>query len=125
MLRVLAFLFICCAQPLCGAENPPQLEAFEEEGSPFQQVSDVRGLFFKTLYLVAGLCGLVVVGGFLLKRLGPKVGSFGNDGAITLVERKYISPKTVVWLVKVNGQPLVVVDSQNGVAIHSLTVEKP
>ena len=119
MFRVLALLFVCFVQPIYGTE-----EVFEEE-IPSYQGCDVRGLFFKTLWPLAGLCSLVIAGGYLLKRLGPKGAAFGSDGAIILVERKYISPKTALWLVKVNGEPLLVVDSQNGVAIQNIREEKP
>lgn len=101
-------------------EQTPE-EYMNEESPPMHQVSDVRSLFFKTFSLLAGLCGLIIVGGYVLKRVGgPKMGSFGTNGAITLIERKYISPKTAVWLVEVNDQPIVIVDSQNGVAIHAV-----
>ena len=124
MFKALALLFVCCVQPMYSTEALSREEALEEESPMYHQVSDVRGLFIKTFGLLAGLCGLVVVGGYLLKRIGPKGVSFGADGAIVLVERKYISPKTALWLVKVNGQPLLVVDSQNGVAIQNLREEK-
>ena len=108
-------------------ETPEQYT--DEESAPLHQVSDVRALFFKTFGLLAGLCGLIIVGGYALKRLGgPRIGTFGTGSAITLVERKYISPKTSVWLIKVHEEPVVVVDSQNGVAIHSLkarTTDQP
>lgn len=143
MLRTRCFvlLFACCMQgslapQLYSADPslPTQTEPFlqeetpeqytEEQSAPLHQVSDVRTLFFKTFGLLAGLCGLIIVGGYVLKRLGgQRMGTFGTGGAITLVERKYISPKTCVWLIKVHEEPVVVVDSQNGVAIHSLTTK--
>ena len=100
-------------------ENPPAF--FDEENPSQHQVIDVRKLFFKTLIMLAGLCGLVVAGGYFLKRIsGGKLSSFSTDGAIQLVERKYLSPKTSLWLVEVKNQPLVIIDSQYGAAIHSL-----
>jgi flagellar biogenesis protein FliO len=100
-------------------ENPPSF--FDEENPSQHQVIDVRKLFFKTLIMLAGLCGLVVAGGYFLKRIsGGKLSSFSTDGAIQLIERKYLSPKTSLWLVEVKNQPLVIIDSQYGVAIHSL-----
>jgi flagellar biogenesis protein FliO len=99
-------------------DNP---ETYLEEETPHQQVIDVRKLFFKTLLLLIGLCGLVIAGGYLLKRVaGGKLNSFNTNGGIQLVERKYLSPKTSLWLVEVKNKPFVVIDSQHGVAIHSL-----
>jgi flagellar biogenesis protein FliO len=131
--KLFVLLFVCCMQGIpAAAEQDPSLEEriFEErvndEDPALHQVSDVRALFFKTFGLLAGLCGLVIVGGYALKRIGgPRGSALGAGGAITLIERKYISPKTVVWLVNVNDQPLVVVDSQNGVAIHTLNPTQP
>jgi flagellar protein FliO/FliZ len=101
-------------------ENPLALPE-EEETPPHRQVIDVRKLFFKTLMMLIGLCALVVAGGYFLKRIaGGKLRAFTTDGSIQLIERKYLSPKTSLWLVEVKGQPIIVVDSQYGVAIHSL-----
>jgi len=145
MLRTRCFilLFACgmqgtLAQHLYSTDIPPveQTEIFpqeetperyiDEESAPLHQVSDVRALFFKTFGLLAGLCGLVILGGYALKRIGgARIGAFSTDGAITLIERKYISPKTSVWLIKIYEEPVVVVDSQNGVAIHSLKAQSP
>jgi flagellar biogenesis protein FliO len=100
-------------------ENLPEFS--DEESAPHHQVIDVRKLFFKTLIMLGGLCGLVVAGGYFLKRLsGGKQSGFHSNGAIQLVEKKYLSPKTSLWLVEVNHQPVVVIESQYGVAIHSL-----
>jgi flagellar biogenesis protein FliO len=141
--RFFLFLFACCTQGLCtsplySADNasPEQTKPFQqeetsegydhEESAPLQQVSDVTGLFIKTFSLLAGLCGLIIVGGYVLRRMGgPRIGTFGTGTAITLIERKYISPKTSVWLIKVHEEPVVIVDSQNGVAIHSLKTQSP
>ena len=93
----------------------------DEDIAPHGQVIDVRKLFFKTLFLLVGLCALVIAGGYFLKRItGGKLSSFNTNGSIQLVERKYLSPKSSVWLIEVNDQPLVVIDSQYGVAIHCL-----
>ena len=101
-------------------ETTPE-EISPDESTPQGQVIDVQHLFFKTVVLLIGICGLVIGGGYFLKRIaGGRLNSFSTDGAIVLLERKYLSPKTSLWIVEVNHQPLVVVDSQYGVAVHSL-----
>ncbi len=91
------------------------------ERSSQRQVMNVRALFFRTLFLLIGLCALVIGGGYLLKRItGGRLSSFSTNGSILLIERKYLSPKSSIWLLEVQGQPIVVVDSQSGVAIHAL-----
>lgn len=102
-------------------EQPPAADGAGEESAAGRQIIDVRNLFFKTLVLLVGLCGLVIAGAYLLKRLtGGRLSSFSTDGSIVLLERKYLSPKSSLWLLEVKGRPLVVVDSLYGVAIHSL-----
>ena len=103
-------------------ENASQIP--EDENAPKRQIIDVRKLFFKTLFMLIGLCVLVIAGGYFLKRIaGGKLSSFSSNGSIQLIERKYLSPKTSIWLVEVKNQPLVMIDSQYGVAIHSLKAE--
>jgi flagellar biogenesis protein FliO len=62
---------------------------------------------------------MVVGGGWLMKRFGGgRFDSFSKEGSIQLIERKYLSPKTSVWLVEVKNESFVVIDSLNGVAIQ-------
>lgn len=106
-------------------KEEPAGESLEEETPPHQQVIDVRKLFFKTLLLLIAICGVVISGGYLLKRAtGGKLSSFSTAGNIQLLERKYLSPKTSLWLVEVKNQPMVVVDSQYGIALQPLK-ERP
>jgi flagellar biogenesis protein FliO len=125
---VITMVVLCCsialapAEAFCAQEAPAIQEEFSlDEPVPQGQVIDVQHLFFKTVVLLIGICGLVVGGGYFLKRIaGGKLNSFSTDGAIILLERKFLSPKTSLWVVEVHHQPFVVVDSQYGVAIQSL-----
>mgnify|MGYP006987968536 CR=1 FL=1 len=79
-------------------------------------------LLLKTVLLLAGLIGLLYGGAYFIKRMsGRHFSSSTKEGEIQLIERKYLSPKTAIWLLEVQGLPIVVVDSQNGVAVHTLT----
>jgi len=96
----------------------------EDDQEERAQPADVRQLFYKTIVLVVFLSGAVLAGGWLLKRTtGNKFNSFNTEGAIQLIERKYISPKTSVWFVKINEKPIVIVEGVHGVAVHSLSYE--
>ena len=60
-------------------QESDQQEFLDEDTAPHGQVIDVRKLFFKTLFLLVGLCGLVVAGGYFLKRIaGGKLNSFNT-----------------------------------------------
>jgi len=94
----------------------------EDEPKEQREPVDVQKLFFKTVVLVVFLSGAVLAGGWLLKRAtGNKFNSFNTEGAIQLLERKYLSPKTSVWLIEVNEKPVVIIESVHGVAVHSLS----
>jgi len=129
---LLISLFLFSA--LLGAQEPtetPQTEPeqeeidksfwLEEESVERPKPVDVQTLFFKTVVLVVFLSGAVLAGGWLLKKAtGSKFNSFNTEGAIQLLERKYLSPKTSVWLLEVNEKPIVVIESVHGVAVHAL-----
>jgi len=120
---------------LVGAQEPtetPQTEPeqeeidrsfwLEEEPGEKPKPVDVQRLFFKTVALVVFLSGAVLAGGWFLKRVtGNKFNSFNTEGAIQLLERKYLSPKTSVWLLEINEKSVVVIESVHGVAIHPIS----
>lgn len=120
------FLVLClCASPLQAAPiNTPETEFLQEEETPPQEKRtplDSKALLIKTVLLLAGLVGMLYGASYFIKRLGGgRYTSSATEGELHLIERKYISPKTAVWLVEVRGFPLIVVDGQNGVAVHSL-----
>jgi flagellar biogenesis protein FliO len=129
-------VIICCfalCEPIFGEEPPsvapketPIEDVTSEETSPHGLIIDVRHTFYKTVVVLLSLCGVIIGGGYLLKRLsGGRLSGFGTDGTIVLRERKYLSPKTALWVVEVNHQPLVVVDSQYGIAIQPLKPKFP
>ena len=125
-MRTVWLLVFCSFAPLVAAENKiekQELETLwdEEEGKPQYQPTDVTTLFYKTVLLVVFLSGSIIAGGWLLKSIsGSKFTSLTNGGAIELIERKHISPKTAIWLAKIENTPIVIVESVHGVAVHTL-----
>jgi flagellar protein FliO/FliZ len=94
----------------------------EEEPGERPKPIDVQKLFFKTVVLVIFISGAVLAGGWLLKKVtGSKFNTFNTEGAIQILERKYLSPKTSVWLLKVNEKAVVVIESVHGVGIHTIS----
>jgi flagellar biogenesis protein FliO len=120
---ILGLLF--CTPLPCSETSPTKEEFLQEEESeaPVKQTPlESKTLLIKTVILLAGLVGMLYGGAYLIRRIGgsrfsPQKGS----AEIQLIERQFISPKTSVWLIHVQDQPVIVVDSPNGVAVHSLS----
>lgn len=128
MVRAFFLVLFLCASPLQAVEmSAPETEFFQEEASPVQEKQtplDSKALLIKTVLLLAGLVGMLYGVAYFIKRIsGGRYNASATEGELHLVERKYISPKTAVWLIEVKGFPIVVVDGQNGVAVHSLPAQ--
>ncbi len=131
MLRV--FFLVCSllflSSPLPCSEASQLKEEFLQEEEPAasekQTPLESKALLIKTVLLLAGIVGMLYGSAYLLRKIGgSRFSPAKGEGAIRLVERQFISPKTSVWLIEIKDQPIVVVDGQNGVAVHSLTKEK-
>lgn len=126
MIRVffLVLSLFFCTSPLISVDHSPTKEEFLREEEPTAEEKttplDSKTLLIRTVLLLAGLVGMLYGGAYLVRRMGGSRFSTSGEGAIRLVERQFISPKTAVWLLEIQDQTVVVVDGQNGVAIHSL-----
>ena len=127
------FLLVVFALPLFAEEKSPVIEpttheevTTEKEYTFADEVEekkapDFKQLFLKTVVLLVAFTGLVFGGTWLARKIsGGRLDSFSSEGNIRLLERKYLSPKSSLWLVEVMGRKLVVIDSQAGVALHPL-----
>jgi len=128
MVRAFFLFLLLFSSPLPAEEkSSPETEFFQEESSPAQEKQtpfDSKKLLIKTVLLLAGLVGMLYGTAYFVKRMsGGRFTSSATEGEIRLVERKYISPKTSVWLLDIRGLSIVVVEGQNGVAVHSLTTQ--
>jgi flagellar protein FliO/FliZ len=84
--------------------------------------------FAKMILTLAGLILLVITTVWLLKKLMQgKIGSFGKKH-IQILERRPLSPKTVLYVIEFAGQQMIVAESQmeirklSSVEIHSADV---
>ncbi len=131
----LIFLFALCPQLAFsdteGQTLSQEQKSFLEDDSESTPTTpsnapNMTGLLIKTIIILGGLCGIVFAGAHFLRRMGgSQFNSFRTDGSIRLVERKYLSPKTSVWLVEVNNQSFLVVDSQQQTAIQLVKTSTP
>lgn len=96
-------------------------ELENREEATLKKAPDIRSLFYKTVLLLITVVGILLSASYFVKRMtGAKLNGVGSEGAIRLVERKYLSPKCSIWLVEAEGQKLLVAENQSGVAIQML-----
>lgn len=85
----------------------PVVDANEEIPGPTYQ-----GAFTKMLLTLGGLLALVFLTIWLLRKLTQgKIGSYGKK-QINVLERRPLSPKTVLYIVEVEGKKILVAESQ-------------
>ena len=69
--------------------------------------------FIKMLLTLGGLLLLVFLTLWALRKLTHgKVGSFGSQKKIKILERKPLSPKSVLYLIEIDGKQVIVSESQ-------------
>ncbi len=96
-------------------------EMEQKEEATLKKAPDVRSLFYKTVFLLVSVVGVLLGASYFVKRMtGAKLTGMSSEGAIRLLERKYLSPKCSVWLVEIEGQKAVVAENQGGVTIQLL-----
>lgn len=126
MVRVLLLLLFFFSAPLPTYATTMEQEFLQEENESSktperQSPLDSKALLIKTVVLLAGLVGMLYGGAYLVKRMGGgKYAGSGSEGEIQLIERKFLSPKTSVWLISIKKTRIVVIEGQNGVAVHPL-----
>jgi flagellar biogenesis protein FliO len=119
-LFVLLSLFYAPVLP-CAESTIPKDFLEDEPVEPNHKGIDPKYLLMKTILVLGGIVGTLYGTAYFIKRMGGgKYSTLSTDGAIRLIEKKHLSPKTAIWLVEVNDQPMVIVDSQNAAAIHPI-----
>src|SRR5579862_1917537 len=92
--------------PLPSQEIPPL-------PSSAQLTQSYEGSFIRVIVSLLGLVILVVLTFWILKRLGrSRFGKFGSDKSIHIIERRPLSPKSVLFLVEVGNKRVLLSESQ-------------
>src|SRR5690348_3159016 len=88
--------------------------------SSSQITESYEGSFLQVIVSLIGLVVLVVVTFWILKRLGRgRFGKFGSDKAIHIIERRPLSPKSVLYLVQIENKRVLLSESQFEVRSHA------
>lgn len=116
------FFLMCCAACSLFAESTPAIEQSSpqlpsEEIPPLpsseQMTREYEGSFLRVLGSVIGLILLIVFTFWVLKRLGKgNFGKLGSSKSIQIVERRPLSPKTILFLVQLGNKRILLSESQ-------------
>lgn len=92
--------------PIKNEEMPP------EETAPKIVAPSYESSIIRIFYSFIGLIALVIISFWLFRRLAnPKMKSSGSHKAIAILERKALSPKTMLYLVEVDGEKIFLTES--------------
>ncbi len=118
------FFLLCCAascllaQDTNGQQVSPRTQQLPTDEIPplpssEQMTKEYEGSFIRVLASIVGVILLIVATFWILKRLGR--GNFGKSGAnktIQILERRPLSPKTVLFLVQIDNKRVLLSESQ-------------
>ncbi|NDD58848.1 MAG: hypothetical protein EBZ47_06315 [Chlamydiae bacterium] len=114
--------------PSPASPTPPETalpsESMNIPGTEPMKIPSYEGTFVKMILTLAGLIGLVILTVWLLKKLTQgRIGAFGKKN-ISVLERRPLSPKTVLYVIEMEGKRMLVAESQ--LEIKTLaTIEAP
>lgn len=111
LLSVLALGFIVlAAAPL----DPPAHTLLPETQLPsLEEATDsYKSTFTKMLGSLLMLIAVLVATMWILKRINRGKFRFGNSQHISIVEKRALSPKTVLYCLKVGGKEILISESQ-------------
>lgn len=105
-----------------SASSVPELPT--EEIPPLPSSTEItqsyEGSFLRVIVSLIGLVVLVVVTYLILKKLGRgRFGKFGSDKLIHIIERRPLSPKSVLYLVQIENKRVLLSESQFEVRSHA------
>ena len=111
-LMLLIFFFLINAG--YGEESASTLSELER-GTAFYQTS-----FIKTAATFIAFLGLIILTIWMFKKLSyGRMRTFNSLKAIKILERRPLSPKSILYLIEVRGKQILIAESQ--VQVHALT----
>lgn len=106
MLLKFFIALLCTASQLPTQEMPPLPSSSELTQS-------YEGSFIRVIASLVGLVLLVVATFFILKRLGRgRFGKVSSDKSIHILERRPLSPKSILYLIQVDDKKVLISESQ-------------
>ncbi len=99
--------------PAVPQTTPAPDFTFHPEKTPEQMTQSYEGAFVKMIATVIGLVLFVVLTIWTLRKIGQgRFRGIGSNRSIQIVERKPLSPKSMLYLVEVGHQKFLIAESQ-------------
>jgi flagellar biogenesis protein FliO len=118
---MIPFLLLLFAPLFALADGPPGTQTFQPEVPP--QAITYEQTFGKMLLILFLLVAFVVIVVWLLRRITQGKFRFGGSSTIQIIERRNLSPKTMLYLIEVRGKPILISESQ--LEVRPLTTDLP
>ena len=108
--------------PLPDQEHPlePHLTPIP---SSVEMTDSYQHAFIRMLLSLAGLLVLVFGTFWFLRRMGKGKLRFGSNRTIQVLEKRPLSPKTVLYVIEVEGKQILISESQ--IEVRALTTIEP
>ncbi len=97
--------------------EPPQIPPIEFPPQTINQESDqFYNEFIRMMVILVGIIVCLIIATRLLKRfLNSKIEQMNASSLIKVIERRILTPKTVLYVLEIEDKRLVVAESHNGV----------
>lgn len=125
MKKILGALFIYGTTALSYAEDTTPTSPIE--GFVFQadHIPSYEATFIKMLITLGGLLALVFLTIWIFKKIAQgRFGSIGTHKKIIILEKKPLSPKTLLYLIELDGKKILISESQLEVRTISHPIEE-
>lgn len=109
--------------PSAAPDTSPDVPSEVPGVSPIDMVPGYEGAFLKMFLALIGLIVAIFFTVWLLKKLTQGKWSGGSSKAIKIIEKRPLSPKTMLYIIDVDGQQSVIAESQLEVK-HLMNLEK-
>ncbi len=114
MKKTLITLFLSTIGILCRAEEEPlppsPMETFISKAD---NMPSYEATFIKMILTLGGLLALVFLTIWVLKKVSNgRFGSMGSQKKINILEKKPLSPKTLLYLIELDGKKILISESQ-------------
>lgn len=121
MIQLLNFLLFGAVAP--AEPNAPPIEA-PLTPSPVEMVPGYEGAFLKMFLVLIALIVGIFFTVWILKKLSQGRWTQGNQNrSIKIIEKRPLSPKTMLYIIDVDGQQSVIAESQLEVK-HLMNLEE-
>ncbi len=125
MKKILGMLFIYGSTVLSYADDAAPTSPVESFIFKTDHIPSYEATFIKMLITLGGLLALVFFTIWILKKISNgRFGSLGTHKKIIVLEKKPLSPKTLLYLIELDGKKILISESQLEVRTLSHPVEE-